>query len=186
MADRVRSRRRAAVAVVLLAAAAPLPAQTFDRFFTTAAERRLMDEAREDFQAPAPVAPVGVEQAEPEAARGPVVPAITVSGVVLRKGGRDTTWINGSRIRPDEVTPEGIRVRPSGETEPLVRIDLPDGSRPIRLRPGQRIDLETGAVVEVYERAPEAGRESVFDALAPEPDAPGASPAPEPASASGG
>ena len=166
MRDRRAIRPWATAAALLALTTAGVHAQTFDRFFTTAAERRMLDDARAEFQAPAPVVPVQqpVAAAEPE---GPVLPAITVSGVVLRGRGGDTSWINGTRIRPDEVTPEGIRVRPAGGADTLVQIQLPDSRRPLSLKPGQRIDLETGAVLEVYERHADEPRESVFDTLAP-------------------
>lgn len=152
-------------ALVFAIVSPPLAAQTFDRFFTTASERLMLDQARKDFSEPAPAAPAAAAAIADDTPRGPVVPQITISGVVIRARGQDTSWINGSGIRPDEITAEGIRVQPRGGDIAHVQIVLPESSAPISLRPGQRIDLATGAVLEAYQRDAPGGGRSVFDEL---------------------
>ncbi len=193
-----RTRLSAAPRVVLCGVLAfglvspPLAAQTFDRLFTTASERLMLDQARRDYREPAPAPPPVAETPSMDTApRGPVVPQITLSGVVIRGNGKDTTWINGAGIRPDETTPEGIRVQPEQGGDGRVQIVLPDVPTPIVLRPGQKIDLATGAVLDAYQRTPTDKNQSVFKraevASPAPPPAPGeGDSAPEPAAASGG
>lgn len=163
----------AAVSVLVLAA--PAPANAFDRLFTTAAERRLLDQARDDFRTPQPPVEAVPESAPApvaEADKGPVVPEIRISGMVLRQRGADTSWINGSGIRPDEITAEGIRVVPGRGRGGSVSILLPGALQPIELRPGQKIDLATGAVLEGYERSAGEEARSAFDMYGlPQPEA---------------
>ena len=182
------------MAALLLTALGGVPgagqAQTFDRLFTTASERARLDEAREAFRAPAPEpAPVTVvETATEEGPTGPVISQIRVSGLVIRGRGQDTSWINGEQIQPDETTPEGIRVRPQDKPQSAVRITLPETAEPLVLRPGQKIDLATGQVLDDFETAAPEGAENVLEGLtkaAEKPTATGAADT-EPVAAGGG
>ena len=88
---------------------------------------------------------------------------LSVDGVVLRSDGLESTWVNGSPV-VGGVTREGLRVEAErGSTAGDVSITLPSGLEIVRLRPGQKVDVVSGTVIEVYEREQSEGAASVFE-----------------------
>ena len=104
------------------------------------------------------------------ASSGPLVEQVTINGIVLRSSGNNYSWINGDNIRSGDATPEGIRV----ETRQLsgggtIRLVLPSGLDTVQLKPGQKIDVMTGSVLEPYEQRPAERAVKLFeDDLEPE------------------
>ena len=124
-------------------------AQSLGRLFTTPEERANLDEIRHDpdFGKIEQIEVVRVVD-EPD---GPVVPHVTINGVVFRSSGINASWINGLSVSSD-TTREGIRI----ETRQLqgggtVKLALPGGLETIQIKPGQKIDLLNGGVFEPYE-----------------------------------
>lgn len=120
------------------------------RFFSTPGERAVLDEIRanRDLTEPAP-APV-----TPEAPPAPVVEELSIEGLVIRSGGADAAWINGRPVLDGWTTREGVRVDASSVGgSGRVKITLPSGAGTIDLKPGQKIDVDTGVVVEGYQRS---------------------------------
>jgi hypothetical protein len=146
-----------------LVAAGPVAAQSqfIDRLFTTTEERLHLDELRREYEYGEPAVEAAPVQANVE--EDPVVSRLTINGVVLRSSGNNSTWVNGTRIGPAGSTREGIRI--SEDEEGGVRITLPSGADTIRLKPGQKIDVASGTVLDAYQRAPgeEQERTSAFD-----------------------
>ena len=152
--------------LVLLGAVAvpwswPVPAQEIGRLFTTPTERIQLDEARRQAQLPAiepeveptPQPVARSEEPEPE----PVVDRLTINGVVRRSSGPGTIWVNGAEVERGGRTRDGIVVQDTGRGVRGVRIRLPSGADTIELKPGQEIDVSSGAVLESYERRPTQG-----------------------------
>ena len=177
------ARRVVAVAAALLVtAAAPAGAQSVGRLFTSVEQRANLDELRdqahferperEPEQAPPP-AEGSAAAAEPA---GLVIERLTINGVVRAARGPGAVWVNGDLIERGGVTREGLRVDVAGR-RPQVRVQLPSGADSVALKPGQRIEVSTGAVREAYERAPRDEGPAAFPA-APQAPAPGGGAAP--------
>lgn len=130
----------------LLLVASTAEAQDLGRLFFTAEERAILDDARRDMDV-GPRRPAGGGDERP--ARQPT--ELTFGGSVVRGNGETTTWINGQPVLPGDATREGIRVTPTGRPGGEVRVTLPSGVGSIELRPGQRIEVVSGRVVDAYE-----------------------------------
>lgn len=136
-------------------------AEQLGRLFSTVEQRIDLDEIRDDPDFGKEEAPTvtAVEQAP----KGPSVTAVTVNGVVLRSGGRDVSWINGSRIDAGDATPDGVRVEADRSQGGSVKIRIPDGPETIALKPGQKIDVARGQVYEAYELGVNEEAASAFE-----------------------
>jgi hypothetical protein len=146
-----------AAALVLLPRAAE--AQRLGRLFSTSDERALLDELRREQKIVAPDQQA-VAEIVPDT---PSVEQVTINGVVLRSGGVNSAWINGRQVDAGARTREGVRVDTSANRAGGVKITLPSGAETINLKPGQKIDVDSGVVVEAYERASGARAYTVFD-----------------------
>lgn len=133
-------------------------AQRLGRLFSTPEERALLDELRRERKIVAP--DPQVVEIVPDT---PTVDQVTINGVVLRSGGTNSAWINGRQVDAGTRTREGVRVDTSAVQGGRVKITLPSGAETIDLKPGQKIDVDSGVVVEAYERASGAGAYTVFD-----------------------
>ena len=151
------------LAVVSALVAAPAEAQQrLGRLFFSPEERLALEEARREYELRGEVAPEPDEPLETAPAE-PAVLRLGVDGVVLRSDGLESTWVNGSPVIGG-VTREGLRVEADrGSTGGDVSITLPSGLETVRLRPGQKVDVVSGTVIEVYEREQSEGAASVFE-----------------------
>lgn len=153
------------IGVLVVAATFALPAesQRLGRFFSTPDERELLDELRRnrDLAGPEP------EPLTQEPVQETVVEQLSIDGVVIRSGGANSAWVNGRPVSDGWTTREGVRVdAASVGRSGRVIITLPSGVDTIDLKPGQKIDVESGLVMEAYEPfAPPEGA-SVFGAPA--------------------
>jgi hypothetical protein len=135
------------------------------RLFFTPAQRASLDVARSQRARAA----VATEKSEQEAA--PVPQTITYSGVLRRSDGKTTVWINNQPVHDRESAGAAAivgRVRPDGS----VTLQVPQSGRSVSLKPGQSVELLSGAVEEAYSRR--------FESSKPEPK-PAATPATKPA-----
>jgi hypothetical protein len=127
------------------------------RLFFTPAERAALETARKHN--------INAEQLAAEASKKPAAPKpqdVTVSGVVMRSDGQSFAWVNGKSV--EGQTGDGLRVRHTAQPNKVVVYD-PDKGRMVQVKVGQRADLLTGHVEEVYERRKRAAAE---EAAAPE------------------
>ena len=134
----------------LLATSLSINAQGLGRLFTTPEERSELNEIRADpnWGVVDSAAPVEVEVTP----TGPVVPHVTINGVVFRSSGINASWINGLSIPSSDATREGIRVQTRRlEGGGAVQLSMPGGLETIEIKPGQKIDLVSGGVFEPYE-----------------------------------
>lgn len=161
------------LAVLVLSGAAA--AQDIGRLFTTAPERSTLNQLRIEaqFARPEPEAEAVPEQvAQPQPPTGPSVSRLEVNGVVRRSGGPTTVWVNGAQVERGVVSREGLRVDPGRRIVDGVQVRLPSGLRSVRLKPGQAIDVNSGTLVDAFERTSDSQAESAFE-LGSEPQAAG-------------
>lgn len=151
--------------------ALPAPAQErLGRLFFTPAQRASLDVARSQRARTA----LATENTDQEAA--PVPQTITYSGVLRRSDGKTTVWINNQPVHDRESAGAAAivgRVRPDGS----VTLQVPQSGRSVILKPGQSVELLSGAVEEGYSRRLEAPRPESKPAAKPAADARTAKPA---------
>jgi hypothetical protein len=149
----------------------PAPAQErLGRLFFTPAQRASLDVARSQRARAA----LSTEKPEQEAA--PVPQTITYSGVLRRSDGKTTVWINNQPVNDRESAGAAAivgRVRPDGS----VTLQVPQSGRSVILKPGQSVELLSGAVEEGYSRRLEAARPESKPTAKPAADAKTAKPA---------
>ena len=128
----------------------PAPAQErLGRLFFTPAQRASLDIARSQRARTA----LATEKTEQDAT--PVPQTITYSGVLRRSDGKTTVWINNQAVHDRESAGAAAivgRVRPDGS----VTLQVPQSGRSVSLKPGQSVELLSGAVEEGYSRRVEA------------------------------
>ncbi|MGH8662546.1 MAG: hypothetical protein ACREUB_12425 [Burkholderiales bacterium] len=139
------------LACATLAATIPVPApaqERLGRLFFTPAQRASLDIARSQ-RARAALATEKSEEA------APVPQTITYGGLVRRSDGRTTVWINNQPVHDRESAGAAAivgRVRADGS----VTLQVPQSGRSVNLKPGQSVELLSGAVEEGYSRRLEA------------------------------
>lgn len=152
-------------ALAAAATSVPAPAQErLGRLFFTPAQRASLDVARSQRAR----ATLSTEKTDEEAA--PVPQTITYGGVLRRSDGKTTVWINNQAVKEREPASGGAivsRVRPDGS----VTLQMPQSGRSVILKPGQSIELLSGAVEEGYSRKLEASKPEPKPAAKPAADA---------------
>lgn len=124
--------------------------ETLGRLFTSPEERASLDEIRRDpdFGKMEEVVTAPIVDETPD---GPVVPHITINGVVFRSSGINASWINGLSVSSG-ATRDGIRIQTRRlEDGGSVKLSLPGGLETVQIKPGQKIDLTNGGIFEPYE-----------------------------------
>ena len=142
------------------------PRETFGRLFTTAAERAAMESA-------ALAAPIAVEEVAETSTEAPeyvpeetparrLEPApsparwVRVDGVVARSGRSVYAWVDGRRVAFDGPHPPAAPAEaPASAEAEALGVRLRAGTRSITVRPGQRFDPRTGAVIDPVHRPEE-------------------------------
>lgn len=127
--------------------AAPAGAQeNVGRLFFTPSQRASLDVARSQRARNT----LATERAEEQAA--PVAQTLTYGGMVRRSDGKSTVWINNRPVNDNEPAGSAVvgRVRPDGS----VSLQVPQSGRSVELKPGQSIELLSGAIEESYSRKP--------------------------------
>jgi len=142
------------VVYLALVASTPVAAQSQERLgrlFFTPAQRASLDVARSQR------ARAALSTEKPEQEATPVAQTITYSGHIRRSDGKTTIWINNQAVHDRESAGAAAivgRVRPDGS----VTLQVPQSGRSVRLKPGQSVELLTGAVEEGYPRGIEAAK----------------------------
>lgn len=157
----------------LLLGAGPAHAQMEGTLFTQPNEREFLDRLRRDFLANSQDAGFNVQEvvipelAEEAAAAeaGPVT--VTFGGIMNRRDGSHSIWLDG-RLLTEAELPDGMSLV-AGERSTSLRI-VQDGNIFI-LRPGQAVNLDTGTIIENFQRprpAPLVTEQPVAEEPAPE------------------
>jgi len=137
------------LAAAAMPIAAPAQGERPGRLFFTPAQRASLDVARSQRARAA----LDTEKTEQEAA--PVPQTITYGGMVRRSDGKSTVWFNNQPVNDREALGGAAivgRVRADGS----VTLQVPQTGRSVSLKPGQSVELLSGAVEEGYSRSPAA------------------------------
>jgi hypothetical protein len=123
-------------ACLFLAAAlvcVPADGQELGRLFFTPEQRSALD-ARRKARIPDKPAAQAVEST-----------VTRVDGLVSRRNGKSTVWVNGEPVL-DGTHPEGLRVNRRRTAAGEVRVDIGEANNPVDLKIGQSFDRGTGAI----------------------------------------
>ena len=131
--------------------AAPRADAPLGRMFFTPAQRAQLDIARTQ-RARTTLATEKTEEVVTTAA--PVPQTITYDGVVRRSDGKTTVWINSRAVNDKE--PAGAVLVGRVGADGSVSLQMPQSGRNVELKPGQSIELLSGAVEERFARKPAA------------------------------
>ncbi len=122
-------------------------AEPVGRLFFTPAQRASLDIARTQRARNTLVSERTVDET------APVAQTVTYGGMVRRGDGKSTVWLNGRPVNDNDPV-GGVslvgRVAPDGS----VTLQVPQSGRSVNLKPGQSIELLSGAVEEGYSRRP--------------------------------
>jgi hypothetical protein len=136
--------------VPAFAQTAPKPAAAAEpvgRLFFTPAQRASLDIARTQRARNTLVSERTVDETTP------VAQTVTYGGMVRRGDGKSTVWLNGRPVNDNDPV-GGVslvgRVGPDGS----VTLQVPQSCRSVNLKPGQSIELLSGAIEEGYSRRP--------------------------------
>ncbi len=130
-------------------------AQALGRLFTTPEERQMLEALRR--QPPKPETEPVVDAAPVEPA--PVVPQVTVDGLVRRSRGQSTVWINGMTSLEGDLEAQGIAVDIGTLHGTTLPVHIGNAPLAVGLKPGQTYDTDAAQIREIYQPAPE-GRPS--------------------------
>ena len=135
--------------LAVTALSVPAAAQeTLGRLFFTPAQRASLDVARSQ-RARTTLATENTEEQQ----AAPTSQTITYGGMVRRSDGKSTVWINNRPVNENEPTIGSTvvgRVRADGS----VSLQVPQSGRSVELKPGQSVELLSGAIEEGYARKP--------------------------------
>jgi len=134
-----------------LAQGADMAADPLGRLFTSAKERRALDELR-NATSDEPV--IDVERIE----RIAVTPAdepteesrnpIRIRGVVTRSNGRGTTWINDGNTMIGDPVLEYVKIVPSDSKRGQISIQIPDREELLEIKVGQTYEPLADRIVD--------------------------------------
>jgi hypothetical protein len=134
-------------------AESPMPAAAADaplgRLFFTPSQRSSLDIARTQRAR----ATLSTEKTEEVATAAPAPQSITYDGSVRRSDGQSTVWINHRPVSDKESASGAVvvgKVRQDGS----VSVQMPQSGRSVELKPGQSVELLSGAIEESYSRKP--------------------------------
>jgi len=120
-------------------------ASELGRFFTTPAERKQLDQARDQYTSIAQS-----RDAEAGLSEGRVFPEVQVKGLIVRDDGSSEIWVNdGSTIGKNQLSRE-LKSSTARVGRQNVKVTLSDGEH-VTLKPGQIYSPDTQQVIEAYQ-----------------------------------
>ncbi len=126
-------------------------ADNIGRLFTSPDERRALDQLRYhskiDLTLSLPDTDAGLSEDDTFQPEG-----IRLNGLVYRKNGKSTAWINDSNTFEGNLATDYLEVRPYDIKPNSVRIKLHDNPNPIRIKTGQTYDPVENRVVDIVEK----------------------------------
>lgn len=137
--------------LALAACATVAQAQDLGRLFTTPEERETLEALRRQPPKPqteaAPVVTPTVESA-------PVVPNVTMNGLVRRSRGPAMVWVNGVTSLEGDLDSQGIAVDVGALRGTTLPVRIGNAPLAVGLKPGQTYDTGEAEIREVYQPAP--------------------------------
>ncbi len=129
----------------------------FGRLFTTPEERRNLQvlrysepEIEEVIEIIVKVDEVAEDIPEPRDIDG-----ITLNGIVYRKGGKSTAWLNGSNSYEGSLTSEYFRINTGDINSKKVSVTVPEASLEFDLKVGQTYEPYNDRLLDIVENGDE-------------------------------
>ena len=126
-------------------------AEDLGRLFFTPEERLELDRLRKQNNEPEPLEELVIDVVpEPEAEPQPEVPdigGITVNGLVYRKGGRSTAWVNNANSYEGDLANRYIRIEAKNIKPDDVEIIIPASDKKLNLKVGEFYEPESGKTI---------------------------------------
>ena len=129
----------------------------FGRLFTTPEERRNLQvlrysepEIEEVIEFIVEIDEVAEEKTEPRDIEG-----ITLNGIVYRKGGKSTAWLNGSNSYEGSLTSEYFRINAGDINSRKVSVTVPEASLEFDLKVGQTYEPNYDRLLDIVENGDE-------------------------------
>ncbi len=124
----------------------------FGRLFTTPEERRKLQTLRnanpivkiEKFPE------VFIEE-NVEAIEQPDIEGITLNGIVYRKGGKSTVWLNGTNSYEGNLASEYFRINAGDINSEKVSVTVPDVGLEFDLKVGQTYEPNDGSLLDIVD-----------------------------------
>ena len=138
----------------LAGGAAPAADAPLGRLFFTPSQRSSLDIARTQRARTT----LATEKTEEVATATPAPQSITYDGSVRRSDGQSTVWINHRPVS-DKDSASGAVVVGKVRQDGSVSLQMPQSGRSVELKPGQSVELLSGAIEESYARKPAAAPE---------------------------
>jgi hypothetical protein len=135
----------------LAAFATVVEAQDLGRLFTTPEEREMLEALRR--QPPKPQIEA-VPVVTPTVESAPVVPNVTMNGLVRRSRGRGMVWVNGVTSLEGDLDAQGIAVDVGAMSGTTLPVRIGNAPLAVGLKPGQTYDTGEAQVREVYQTVP--------------------------------
>ncbi len=125
----------------------------FGRLFTTPEERRNLQvlrysepEIEEVIEFIVEIDEVAEEKTEPRDIEG-----ITLNGIVYRKGGKSTAWLNGTNSYEGSLTSEYFRINAGDINSRKVSVTVPEASLEFDLKVGQTYEPNNDRLLDIVE-----------------------------------
>jgi len=132
----------------------------FGRLYTTPVQRLNLDELRNKRPQEDIVIDL-VQEDLPDLDTGEtttvLMDAITLNGLVYRRDGKNTAWINRNSTNVGSIETQFTKVRESDVRSNQVQITLPDNRTNIQLKVGQQYDIHSQQIYDVVNDLPGAG-----------------------------
>jgi len=141
-------------------------ANDLGRLFTTPSERRMLEEMRyakpEQPVVEPEIVEIQIEEIiEPEEEKEQtslLTDTVSVKGVVYRKNGKNTAWINDSNTFEGDLESQYIKVKPGGISKESVQIIMPDNTTRIELKVGQSYQPTEEKIIDLVPGQTEANQ----------------------------
>ena len=125
----------------------------FGRLFTTPEERRNLQvlrysapEVEEVIEIIVEVDEVAEDKTEPRDING-----ITLNGIVYRKGGKSTAWLNGTNSYEGSLTSEYFRINTGDINSKKVSVIVPEADLEFDLKVGQTYEPNDGSLLDIVD-----------------------------------
>ncbi len=124
----------------------------FGRLFTTPEERRKLEILRH-------AKPQAVVEEVPEvfieetvgAIEQPDIEGITLNGIVYRKGGKSTVWLNGTNSYEGSLASEYFRINAGNINSEKVSVTVPEAGLEFDLKVGQTYEPNDGTLLDIVD-----------------------------------
>jgi len=124
----------------------------FGRLFTTPEERRKLDTLRNaKQQAVVEEVPEVFIEENVEVIEQPDLEGITLNGLVYRKGGKSTVWLNGSNSYEGNLASEYFRINAGEVNSETVSVTVPEVDLEFDLKVGQTYEPNDGTLLDIVD-----------------------------------